>query len=83
MAKHTWNYRVVKHPQGHMALHEVHYEDGKPTGMTNDPITFGTDAYIVSESGDEAARQEVISALEMALRDAKKHPVVIPPEDWK
>jgi hypothetical protein len=27
----AWNYRVLRHPDGHLALHEVYYEKaGKP-----------------------------------------------------
>jgi hypothetical protein len=82
VSKHTWNYRIVRHKAGHLALHEVHYEDDQPTGMTTEPITFGTAAYIVSSEGVEAARQEVINGLALALADAIKRPVFEPPETW-
>lgn len=55
----TWNYRIVQFPT-HVALHEVHYCDGKPVSMTVEPISFTFD--------DEG---ELIGALEMALADAK------------
>jgi hypothetical protein len=42
----TWNYRVLRHPDGHLALHEVYYDKaGKPISYTARPIHFagGTD----------------------------------------
>jgi hypothetical protein len=39
----TWNYRVLQH-EGNFAIHEVYYEDGKPTSCTEDPVApFGED----------------------------------------
>lgn len=71
----TWNYRIVKHKSGvntWYSLHEVYYdENGEPDGMTQNPI---------SAHGD--TRAEVIKALEMMLKDAKRMPVFIPPKRW-
>ena len=62
----TWHYGIVKHetPEAGVwfGLHEV-YTD--PDSHTVDPVGF---------TGD--TREEVIEALEMALRDAKKWPVM-------
>lgn len=39
----TWNYRVLRR-EGNFAIHEVFYEDGKPTSCTEDPVApFGED----------------------------------------
>lgn len=65
----TWNYRLIRHDE-HIALHEVFYDDGgKITGWTADAISFVADL-------DEGA-EGVISSLEMALADARRHPVLI------
>jgi hypothetical protein len=48
--KHYWNYRIMKLPikgWGEIPLyqiHEVHYENEKPTGYTIDPIAFSADS---------------------------------------
>lgn len=67
----SWNYRLITHKDerqgyGWIGLHEVYYEDGKPSAYTSDAIGFRGDI----EDGPEG----VIEALEMALRDAKKAP---------
>lgn len=63
----TWHYGIVKHETKEagvwFGLHEI-YTD--PDSHTVDPVGF---------TGD--TREEVIEALEMALRDAKKWPVKI------
>jgi hypothetical protein len=45
-----WNYRIVRHDKGTdrewLALHEVHYEDGKPVGVSAEPTTFVSDLSI-------------------------------------
>jgi hypothetical protein len=45
MAKHTWNHRVLKHEDKDLPyyqIHEVYYEDGKPTSCTKDGVlTWG------------------------------------------
>lgn len=30
----NWNYRVIKHNDGSLAIHEVFYTENKPTSMT-------------------------------------------------
>lgn len=67
----TWNYRIIRHrkPEEWLAVHEVYYDEaGNPSSMTVEPITFLVDG----EEGPEG----VIRSLEMALADAKKHPVL-------
>ncbi len=68
----TWNYRIIRHhhPAGdYFALHEVYYGDaGKLDGYTADPIDFMCDI----EEGPEA----IARSLEIALADAKRHPVL-------
>lgn len=64
-----WNYRVLRHEDGTLALHEVFYdEDGKPSMYTNDPISFAVDA-------DEGL-SALTEALERALHDARERPVL-------
>lgn len=36
-AMNTWNYRVIRHEDGSLGIHEVHYENGVPHSMTADP----------------------------------------------
>ncbi len=60
----TWNYRLIRFPT-HIALHEVHYEDGEPVSRTIEPATF------VSETAED-----LIAGLERALSDAKTRPVL-------
>lgn len=71
----TWSYRIVRRRDGgHLALHEVYYDgDGKPWGMTENPVTFVADA-------DESP-SAIIMALRFALRDAD-WPVLDEPEVW-
>lgn len=71
----TWNYRIVR-KQGldeeYFEVHEVYYnEAGEPVGMTENCATFGGET-----------PEEVIQALELALRDAQSRPVFTPPKEW-
>lgn len=64
-----WNYRVLRHEDGTLALHEVFYdEDGAPSMYTTDPISFAVD-------GDEGLTA-LTEALERALCDAKERPLL-------
>lgn len=68
----AWNYRIINHGDW-FGLHEAYYgEDGKPNGYTTDAISFVCDE-------DEGAAG-IIASLEMALADARKHPVMKPDE---
>lgn len=65
----NWNYRVLRRDDGSLTLHEVFYDqDGNPTGCTKDPISF--------VAFDEEGTQGIIDALEMALADVKRFPVM-------
>ena len=67
----TWNYRIVRHPQSWLALHEVYYgEDGQPNGYGENPASFG--------ANEDEGTAGIIRALEMALRDARERPVFDP-----
>lgn len=67
----TWNYRIIDHGDW-LGLHECFYdENDKPNGWTADPITFSCD----KDEGTDG----IIKSLELALADAKKHPVLTPP----
>jgi hypothetical protein len=64
----TWHYGIVKHADRNgdwYGLHEIYVEEGKATMHTNEPVAF---------VGDIA--EEIIVALKMALRDARKYPVM-------
>lgn len=64
----AWNYRILDHGD-HFALHEVYYDAaGTPNGWTERPIEFVCDT--------DDGPQGVIGSLEMALADARKHPVL-------
>lgn len=69
-AARTWNYRIVRHERGRenewLGLHEVHYEDGKPVGVTADPVRFVSDVSI----------EDLVASLERALADAGERPVL-------
>lgn len=64
----TWNYRIMRftRPEASLSLVEVHYDGLKPTGYSAVPATFASD--------DDP--REITKALEMALKDALKHPVL-------
>jgi len=76
----TWNYRIVRSlntpgdaatsgAEHYHSLREIYYnEDGKPSMMTVKAISFVSDA-------DDAV-EEIIRSLEMAIRDAKRYPVI-------
>lgn len=65
----TWNYRILRHENGDLSLHEVYYfDDGRPRAYTADPISFFSDA--------EHGPGEIVTSLERALRDAKERPVL-------
>lgn len=69
----SWNYRIVKRRDGSFGIHEVFYDSaGEPWSMTANPARFECTA------DDDPA--ELAGALELALRDARAHPVFEEPE---
>ena len=65
----SWHYRVMRHPEGHLAVHEVYCDEaGQPNGWSQEPTTF------IGDGAD--ALQEVITALERALKDARQRPIL-------
>ena len=66
----AWNYRILEYGEDEgFALHEVYYDEtGIPNGWTEKPVWFACFA----EEGPEG----VAKSLEMALADARKHPVL-------
>jgi hypothetical protein len=65
----AWNYRVLRHPDGHLALHEVYYDNaGKPISYTAKPIHFAVD--------EDEGLPGLTASLELALRDAKERPIL-------
>jgi hypothetical protein len=65
----TWNYRVLRHPDGHLALHEVYYDKtGKPVNYTVNPVSFAVD--------EDEGLHGLTAFLELALRDAKERPIL-------
>jgi hypothetical protein len=73
----TWNYRIVRYRNNQgFGLHEVFTDDaGQPMAMTEDPISFATDA----EEGAEG----IIASLRTALADATNRPIFNEPEKGK
>lgn len=66
----SWNYRILKNlthkGDPYFAIHEAFYNDtGEVNGWTKEPVTFVGDTV-----------EEVCRSLEMALSDARKHPVL-------
>jgi hypothetical protein len=66
----SWNYRLVRYRDGSgYGLHEIVYDgDGQPTGMTEQPISFGCDR-------NEDAVKEISEALKLALNDVTNRPI--------
>ena len=72
----TWNYRVIEFatpldcPVGvtdvHRAIHEVHYEDGRPVGYSATPATIGWDPS-EGEGAPFAILDQMRTALAMAV----------------
>ena len=68
----TWNYRIVRHRDGDLALHEVYYaKDGKPSSRTDRPCSFACDA--------EEGVGGIVASLKRALKDATERPVLNDP----
>jgi hypothetical protein len=83
MSKHTWNYRIAmgKNPVDDLyygAIHEVHYTNGVETAIAETPATFGADLC----DAEEEVREQIIQALEMALKDIKAKTTFYPPKEW-
>lgn len=79
-----WNYRIVKSylktvwNTHFYSLREVFYDDnGNPESMTENPIDFGADC-----ENDKEGKEELIAMLNMALDDAKRHPILNEPRSW-
>jgi hypothetical protein len=72
----TWNYRIVRyHGGGGLGLHEVYYDEkGKPTHMTESPVSF----FVV----EDETSLDLIKSLKAALSDAERYPVLNEPAEW-
>jgi len=47
----SWHYRILRHPDGILALHEVYCDGaGRPNRYTEQPISFAVDADEGAES---------------------------------
>jgi len=65
----TWHYRILRHEDGALALHEVYCDEaGEPTRCTVNPVSFGADA--------DEGRDGVVQSLTRALRDARERPIL-------
>jgi hypothetical protein len=65
----TWHYRVLRHPDGTLALHEVYCDEaGRPNRYTAQPVSFAVDA-------DEGA-EALLQAMRCALNDATTRPIL-------
>ena len=72
----TWNYRIVRYPKNRgFGLHEVYYDaEGKPWGMTKEPVRFSCDA--------EEGPSGIITSLLTARVDARRRPILDQPRKW-
>jgi hypothetical protein len=74
----TWNYRLILHDtnvdaEAHwIGLHEVYYDGERIKSWTENAVPFECYA-------DEGAAG-LINSLQMALRDAQKHPMLLESE---
>lgn len=65
----SWHYRVVRHPDGMLGLHEVYCDDdGQPHSYTQEPAGF--------IANDDEGLDGIILSLERALRDARARPIL-------
>ena len=67
----TWNYRILRHRKGGhtwFALHEVFYDDGRPTSYTAEPVGFVAD--------EDEGPAGIVGSLEDALDDAWRREVL-------
>ena len=72
----TWNYRIMKRKcpetgEMYYSLNEVFYEDNKPTMYSDTNEVIGN------------TKDEIISVLEMMIKDAKKKQPVLTEKDFK
>lgn len=51
----TWSYRILIHPDGNMAVHEVYYSDARADGWAEEPVTLGP--YVAVSEMDWELRQ--------------------------
>jgi hypothetical protein len=65
----SWHYRILRHPDGTLALHEVYCDEaGRPNRYTEQPVSFSVDA-------DEGA-DALVDAMKLALHDAINRPIL-------
>ena len=72
----TWNYRIMKRKcpetgEMYYSLNEVFYEDNKPTMYSDTNEVIGN------------TKDEIISVLEMMIKDAQKKQPVLTEKDFK
>lgn len=66
-----WNYRVMRHEGGWLAVHEVSYDEaGRPTSYSVEPTIFGVP--------DEDDLKGLIRNLLRAARNARTLPMLEP-----
>jgi hypothetical protein len=63
--KRHWNYRIIDFGT-HKALHEVHYQGGRPVAYGSEPADFVCDP----------DQDDIANALERALGDVKHLPAL-------
>lgn len=58
----TWNYRVIKHPNGNFAVHEVYYTDtGEVKLYTSEPcVIIADDINSLKSMLDKALKEPVL-----------------------
>lgn len=69
----TWHYRILRHPDGTLALHETFCDaEDRMTSYTARPVSF----VVYADEGREA----LIQSLQRALRDAIERPILDIPD---
>ncbi len=65
----SWHYRLLRHPDGGLALHEVYCdEQGRPNRYTADPVSFAVDR--------EEGAETLLWSMRRALEDAVNRPIL-------
>ena len=64
----TWHYQILQYEDGDFGVNEVYCDEDKPISWTEDGVRFVAD----QDEGPDGC----IKALEKALRDCRKYPVL-------
>jgi hypothetical protein len=72
----SWNRRVMRHPNGELAIHEVHYDEaGNVTGWSKEPSEA-----VDAEEGLHGLRESIETTHRQSLRALSEEIIDIPAE---